>query len=134
MLVGCQPDNTDRTITCGVVVDLGVFSAILLLHLVLTEIESVVCPCGGGVVRRKGRPTEKRKRSSERRGQRVRRSVEERARAAARDRGEVEGFGAPGGVAGIRGVMRELDGETPGAAVKVEVGERVRIGVWVGLC
>ena len=42
MLLRRQPDNTDDTITCGVVVDLSILSAILLRHLVLTEIESVI--------------------------------------------------------------------------------------------
>jgi hypothetical protein len=82
MLLGCQPDNTDRTITCGIVVDLRILPAFLFVYLLLTQIESVIGPSGGGVMRRDGRATEEGKRRAERRGQHVRRSIEEGAPAA----------------------------------------------------
>ena len=116
MLLGRQPDNTDDTIACGVVVDLNlnILSEILLryLRLVLTEIESVVSSSSYGVTRRHGRrrDAEKGQRSAERR-QRVRHSVEERARAAPGERGQVECLGTPGGVTSKRGVVLEFDGE-----------------------
>ena len=135
MLLGRQPDNTDDTTACGVVVDLSILSAILLRYLVLTEIESVVSSSSCGVMRRhrRGRDAEKGQRSAERRAQRVRRPVEERARAAPGERGQVEGLGAPGGATNERGVVLEFDGETAGAAVVAELRERVGICVWVRL-
>jgi hypothetical protein len=48
------------------------------------------------------------------------------------DRGQVEGLSTPGGAAGKRGIVLELGGETAGAAVAVELRERVRICVRVG--
>jgi hypothetical protein len=82
---------------------------------------------------RSGRDAEKRQRSAERRGQRVRRSVEECARAAPGERGQVESLVPPGGATSIRGVVLEFDDETAGACVVAELRERVGICVWVGL-
>jgi hypothetical protein len=82
VLLGCQPDNTDRTITCRVVVDLRILPAFLFIYLLLTQVERVIGPSGGRVTRREGRATEEGKRGAECRGQHVRRSIEERARAA----------------------------------------------------
>jgi len=82
MFLSRQPNNTNSTIASGVIVDLGILAAILLLDLVFAQIEGVVGPSGGGVKRWKRRDTEKGQRSAERRGQHVRRSVEERARTA----------------------------------------------------
>ena len=85
-------------------------------------------------MRRERRDAEKGQRRAERRGQRVRRSVEERARTAAGKRGEVVYLGAPGGAAGECGVVLELDGDAAIVAVVAEPGERVGMGVWVWPC
>jgi len=134
MFLSRQPNNTNSTIASGVIVDLGILATILLLDLIFTQIKGVVCPSGGGVMRRERRDAEKGQRSAERRGQRVRRSVEERARTATGKRGEVEYLGAPGGATGECGVVLELDGDAAIVAVVAEPGERVGMGVWVGPC
>lgn len=118
----------------GVVVDLGILAAILLLDLVFAQIEGVVGRSGGGIMRRKRRDAEEGQRSAERRSQHVRRSVEERARTATGKRSQVEYLGAPGGATGECGVVLELDGDAAVVAVVAETGERVRICVWVGPC
>jgi hypothetical protein len=135
MFFGSQTDNTDITIACRVIVYLGILAAILLRYLVLTEVESVIGP-GSHVMgrHRRGWDAEEGQRSAERRGQRVRRSVEERTRAASGKGGQVEGLSVPGGAAGERGVVLELDGYTAGAAVVAESRKRVGICIWVGLC
>ena len=137
MFLGRQPNNTNSTIASGVVVDLGILSAIPLLDLVFAQIEGVVGPGGGGVMRRKSRDAERPEqgqRSAECRGQHVRRSVEERARTATGKGSEVEYLGAPGGAVGECGVVLEFDGDAAVVAVVAEPRERVRICVWVGLC
>jgi hypothetical protein len=50
-----------------------------------------------------------------------------------RERGQVEGLGAPGGTTSKRGVMLEFDGETAGAAIVAELQEKVGIWVWEGV-
>jgi len=137
MFLGRQPNDTNGTIASGVVVDLGILAAIPLLDLVFAQIEGVVRPGGGGVLRRKRRDAERPEqgqRGAERRGQHVRRAVEERARTATGERGEVEYLGAPGGVVGECGVVLEFDGDAAVVAVVAEARERVRVCVWVGLC
>jgi hypothetical protein len=49
------------------------------------------------------------------------------------ERSQVEGLSTPGGAAGKGGIVLELGGETAGAAVVVELRERVKIRVRVGL-
>jgi hypothetical protein len=46
MFLGCQINNTDITIGCGIILDFGVLAAILLRYPVLAQIESVVGPSG----------------------------------------------------------------------------------------
>jgi len=132
MFLGCQTNNTDITIGCGIFVDFGILAAILLRYLILAQIESVVGPRGHeGVMgrHRRGRDAEQRQQGAGRKGQRVRRSVEECARAVSRECGQVEGLWAPGGATGERGVVLELDDETAGAAVIAELREGVGLRV-----
>jgi hypothetical protein len=68
MFLSRQPNNTNSTIASGVIVNLGILAAILLLDLVFAQIKGVVGPSGGGVIRREGRDAEQRQRSAERRG------------------------------------------------------------------
>jgi hypothetical protein len=139
MFIGSQTDNTDIMIACGVIVDLGILAAILLRHLVLAEIESVIGPGPGSHVvigASPGGEAEQRQRSAKCRGQPVRRSIEERARVASRERMvRLKGLNPPGGATatGQREVAPELDGEMAGAAVVAELRERVGQCVWVGL-
>jgi len=70
-----------------VIVDFSILST-MLCYLVLTEIESVVSSSSDGVIHRhrRARDAEKGQRNTERRRQRFRHSVDERARAAPGER------------------------------------------------
>jgi hypothetical protein len=52
MFLTRQPDDTDGTITSGVVVSFSVLATVLFLHLFLAQIESIVRPGGNGIMRR----------------------------------------------------------------------------------
>jgi len=80
------------------------------------------------------RTSEEGQRIAERRGQRARGPVEDRAPTATGYRGYVEGLGAPCGAAGERRVALKVDGEEASGPVMVEAGERVRVCIRIGLC
>ena len=73
-------------------------------------------------------------RVAERRGERVRHPVEDRAQAVVVDPSQVESLGAPVGSAGECGVAFKLDGDKACRRVVAEGGERLRVCIWIGPC
>jgi hypothetical protein len=125
VLLRRHSDHTHGPITRGVVVNLSFLTAFLLFHLVLAQIERVVCTGGRRIRRGSMRAHEEGERVAERRGEHIGCAVEDRAWAAARDRGHVESFGAPVSATSEGGVALEVDREVPRSPIVAEAGERV---------
>lgn len=134
MLLRCPANNTHRPIPRGVVINLSFITPPQLFHLVLAQIEHVICASSGEIRHGNLRAGEEGPWITERGGQCVRGPVEDCAPAAPGYCGYVESLGLPDSAAGERRIALKVDGDAASSPIIAEMGERVRIRIGIGLC